>query len=207
MSTAASAGGHDHGMDRRHRIEETARHEVVDREQEKYGGMKFGAAFFGWLAATGLFVLLVAVAAAVTAAIGAATGALNQATSGSAQNLTTAGIWSAVVLLVIWFVAYFGGGYVAGRMARFSGVKQGIAVWLWMIAIGIILAIIGAIAGQNLMSTMGGMPSLNIDPTAMTWGSIISLLLVLAVSLGGAVLGGRTGMHYHRKVDRTGFGD
>jgi hypothetical protein len=29
------------------------RHDVVAREKERFGGIKFGSAFFGWLAATG----------------------------------------------------------------------------------------------------------------------------------------------------------
>jgi hypothetical protein len=43
---------------------------------------------------------------------------------GAAQ---TAGIVGAIVALAVLFVAYYCGGYVAGRMARFSGAKQGVA--------------------------------------------------------------------------------
>ena len=39
----------------------------------------------------------------------------------------------AVALSVLIFFAYLVGGYAAGRMARFAGAKQGIAVWLWQI--------------------------------------------------------------------------
>ena len=36
------------------------------------------------------------------------------------------------ILLVVPFVAYYYcGGYVAGRMARFDGVNQVRAVWVW----------------------------------------------------------------------------
>ena len=35
------------------------------------------------------------------------------------------------ILLSLQFLAYFSGGYVAGRMARFNGVGQGLMVWLW----------------------------------------------------------------------------
>jgi MFS-type transporter involved in bile tolerance (Atg22 family) len=55
-----------------------------------------------------------------------------------------------IILMVILFVAYFCGGYVAGRMARFNGVKQGVAVWAWGIVIAVVLAVIGAIAGSQL---------------------------------------------------------
>ena len=37
-------------------------------------------------------------------------------------------------------------GYVAGRMSRFDGGRQGVAVWLWsLVAVGI-LALLGAVA-------------------------------------------------------------
>jgi hypothetical protein len=40
------------------------RHDVVAREKERFGGIKFGSAFFGWLAATGTAVILTALVAA-----------------------------------------------------------------------------------------------------------------------------------------------
>jgi hypothetical protein len=47
------------------------------------------------------------------------------------------------VLLVLLLISYFAGGYVAGRMARFDGAKQGIAVWLWALIVAVIVAILG----------------------------------------------------------------
>ena len=35
---------------------------------------------------------------------------------------------------------------------------------------------------------------------------IATAVAVAVASLGGAVLGGKAGTHYHRKVDRAGFG-
>ena len=45
-------------------------------------------------------------------------------------------------------LAYYCGGYVAGRMARFSGVAQGIAVWVWTIAIAIVAAVVAFVLGR-----------------------------------------------------------
>src|SRR4051812_9269082 len=50
------------------------RHSVVAREKERYGGIKWGSAFFGWLTATGTAVILTAVLAAAGAAVGVSTG-------------------------------------------------------------------------------------------------------------------------------------
>lgn len=174
------------------------------REKEAYGGIKFGSAFFGWLAATGMTVLLTALVAAIAAAVGAATGT---GTSQVVQDPQAAGIWGIVVLLVILFIAYYCGGYVAGRMARFDGVKQGLAVWLWAIIVAIIATIIGAIVGSQLgaLSNFNGMPQIQLDQGMMTTAGIVTLVGLVLVTLGGALLGGMAGMRFHRKVDRAGF--
>ena len=41
------------------------RQSVVAREKERFGGVKPGVAFFGWLTATGMGVLLTALVAAI----------------------------------------------------------------------------------------------------------------------------------------------
>ena len=45
-----------------------------------------------------------------------------------------------IALLVVLFVAYYCGGYVAGRMARFNGARQGLAVWVWALVIAAVVA-------------------------------------------------------------------
>lgn len=49
---------------------DSTREEVLEREKARYGGMKFGSAFFGWLTATGTAVILTAVLAATGTAVG-----------------------------------------------------------------------------------------------------------------------------------------
>ena len=124
-----------------------SREQVVSREKEQFGGVKIGSAFFGWLAAAGTTVLL----SAIATAFGAALLANNVDAAGeAAANPQGAGVAGVILLLVILFVAYFCGGYVAGRMARFNGVMQGVAVWVWGIVIAVVLAVIGAIASSEL---------------------------------------------------------
>lgn len=105
--------------------------DVLAREQERFGGMKFGSAFFGWLTATGTAVLLTALVASIGAAVGIDTGAVDDATAAASSNPVLTAVVGAVLIGLVLLIAYFAGGYVAGRMARFSGVKQGIAVWIW----------------------------------------------------------------------------
>ncbi|WP_227497371.1 hypothetical protein [Planctomonas psychrotolerans] len=185
------------------------RHSVVAREKEQFGGIKFGSAFFGWLAATGTAVILTALVAGAGAAIGL--GAVEDADAAAdvaAANAETVSLIGAIALIVILFVAYYCGGYVAGRMARFDGAKQGFAVWLWAIVIAIIFAIVGAIAGSNLnvLANLNSFPRIPINEGDLTTASIITAVIVAAAALIGAVLGGLAGMRFHRKVDKAGLG-
>lgn len=181
------------------------RETVVARERERFGGVKIGSAFFGWLAATGAVVLLTALAAAVVALIASMTGGIGDAVEGAQQDMQSTGIWGIVILLLIWFIGYYCGGYVAGRMARFDGAKQGVAVWAWAVVIAIVAAIIGLVAGQNFALPPGSMPTLPLPEDQATTAAIISAVVVAIVALIGAVLGGLAGMRFHRRVDRAGF--
>lgn len=180
--------------------------EVVARQKDEFGGMKFGAGFFGWLAATGMAVLLTAIAAGVATAVGVNKNVqLGNATSGALQ---TAGALGGIVLLVIVLIAYFCGGYVAGRMARFSGLKQGVAVWLWAVIFTIVVAVIGFIAGSQsgvVAQARTSLTTLGVDTSKVTTAGIVAAVAVLVVALVGATLGGLAGMRFHRRVDRVGL--
>ena len=151
--------------------------------------------------------LLTALLAATGAALGLGTlgAAVDEA---AAENAGTIGIVGASALFVILFVAYFAGGYVAGRMARFNGMKQGIAVWLWAIAIAVVGAVIAAIAGAqyDVLANLNTFPRIPVTEGELTIAGIVTLILVVLASLGGAILGGKAGTRYHRKVDAAGFG-
>lgn len=182
------------------------REDVLEREQRNFGGIKVGSAFFGWVAAMGIAVLLTALAAAAGTAIGqSASGNLGQAVD---DNQVAIGLWGAVILAVIMFVAYYCGGYVAGRMARFNGALQGLTVWLWAVVIAIIVAILTAIAGAqyDILGSVNGFPRIPMSTADLTTAGIITAIVIAVVSLGGAVLGGIAGMRYHRHVDRAGLG-
>jgi hypothetical protein len=187
----------------------TLRNDVVEREKEEFGGFKFGSAFFGWLTATGTAVLLTAIVGAAGAAIGlGANGTAGKAANAATKNAATVGIAGAIALVVVLFIAYFAGGYVAGRMARFSGAKQGFAVWLWAVIIAVVVAIIAAIAGTqfNILANLNSFPRIPLSEGSVTATGIITAVAVAIVSLIGAILGGLAGMRYHRKIDRVGLG-
>ena len=185
------------------------RHSVVSREKERYGGIKWGSAFFGWLTATGTAVILTALLVAAGTAVGVATDTdATQAAGEAANKAGTIGVVGSLALLLVLLVAYYCGGYVAGRMARFNGIKQGIAVWVWAIAIAVVVAVTGALLGSkfDILAKLGGFPRLPIGGDNVTTGSIIAAIIALLAALIGAILGGLAGMRFHRKVDKAGLG-
>jgi hypothetical protein len=183
------------------------RREAYNRERAEFGGFKFGSAFFGWLSATGLTIILTAIVAGTGVALGLGQQATD-AVAGTADTTTTTaiGIGGLVAVVVILFVSYLAGGYVAGRMARFSGMKQGVAVWLWAMLAAIVLGIVAAIAGQPVLANLNTFPRIPINEGTLTTTGIIVAVLAALVPLVAAVLGGLAGMRFHRKVDRVGFG-
>ena len=213
IAPAGGGGYSEHVGDRQGSVpvEPTSslREDAVERERERFGGVKVGSAFFGWLTAMGTAVLLTAMVAATGAVIGlGTTGDVEDATGAAAENAETVGLIGAIALIVIALVAYYCGGYVAGRMARFDGAKQGVAVWVWAVVIAIIVAIIVALGGAdfNFLANVNGFPRIPINEGDLTAGSIITAVLVGIASLVGAILGGLAGMRYHRMVDRAGLG-
>jgi hypothetical protein len=93
-------------------------------------------------------------------------------------------------------------------MARLSGAKQGIAVWVWAVLIAVAVAVAGAVLGAkfDILAKLGGFPRLPINEGDLTTGGIVAIVIAVVAALVGAVLGGLAGMRYHRKVDRAGLG-
>jgi MFS family permease len=171
------------------------------RQREEYGGLSWGSAFFGWLVAVGLAVLLIALLSAAGAAVGLTQTSPDQAV-GSADTI---GIVGGILMLAVLVVAYYAGGYVAGRMARFNGPRQGFAVWLLGLIVTIVLAVAGVLLGAEYNVLAGlNLPRIPIDEGSLTTGGLIALAAVVIGTLLAAVAGGKAGSRYHRKVDRVG---
>jgi hypothetical protein len=181
-----------------------AARDAVDVQRARFGGIKWGAAFFGWLTANGLAVILIALLSAAGVALGLANGV--DTADEAAEQAQTLGIGGGIAILVVLFLAYLAGGYVAGRMARFDGARQGLAVWIVGLVVVLVLAGAGAVLGAqyNVFSQLN-LPRIPIDEGTATTAGIITLVAILVVTLVGAVLGGKMGDRYHRKIDRAGF--
>ncbi len=196
----AARGSDAIGKDDLDSSSETWRQDTENRRREEYGGFNWGAAFFGWLVAIALTVLLSSIAGAIAAAVG---NELNFTRAELQPEAGTIGIWTAGVLLAILMVAYFAGGYVAGRMSRYDGGRQGIAVWLIGLIITIVVVLVGVITSEEYdIFQRVDLPSIPVPTDALTTGGLITLAAVLLGTLLAAFLGGKTGQRYHRKIDR-----
>jgi len=179
------------------RVSEAAR----ERQRERFGGFSWGADFFGWLTAAGLTAILTGIASAAGAAL--ALNEVGQRVSGGEAE--TIGLSGGIALLVILALAFFCGGYVAGRMARFDGARQGIGVWIVGIVVALLVAALAAIAGSefNVLESLN-LPRIPVDQGSLTTGGLVALAAGLVVTLLAAIAGGKLGERFHTKVDRVG---
>src|SRR5262245_9025464 len=111
------------GTEERTRLAASALHR---RERQAYGGtIQWEATFFGWLAAIGLSALLVAVVVGAGVAVG-----ITEIDGSASDKTATLTLGGGIIIVAILMLAYLCGGYVAGRMARFDGWRQGLGVWI-----------------------------------------------------------------------------
>jgi hypothetical protein len=171
------------------------------RQRDEFGGINWGASFFGWLVAVGVATLLVALLAAAGAAVG-----LTE--SDVTNNTEEIGLGGGIALVIVLMIAYYAGGYVAGRMSRFDGGRQGIGTWLIGLIVTVALAAAAVILGDqyNVLEQLN-LPSLPVGDETLATGGIIALAAIALGSLLAAMLGGKLGERYHRRIDRAGFVD
>jgi len=188
-----------------HRHEPTAqelREENRAAAHQRFGGINWGAAFFGWLVAIAMTVLLAAIVSVVAAAIGED---LNLTRADVQQDKASAGLVAAIVVIGIFAIAYYAGGYVAGRMSRFDGGRQGLGVWIVGLLVTILAAVVGWVFGAkyNVLDRVN-LPNINAPEDAGV-GAIIAGVVLLVVTALAAMAGGKAGRHYHAKVDATRY--
>ena len=170
---------------------------------EEFGGMNTGADFFGWLVALSVATLLTGIIGALVAGI-SETAHISQ--SDAERDAGTIGIAAAAVLVVVVGIGYYAGGYVAGRMSRFDGARQGLGVWLIGLVVMIIAGVTGAVFGRqyNALDRVD-LPQLPISGDDASMGAVITGAALLLVSLIAALAGGRVGRNYHNRVDAAHY--
>ncbi|MFD7160893.1 hypothetical protein ACFV9C_40345 [Kribbella sp. NPDC059898] len=172
----------------------------VEPELLSYRGFKFGAAFFGWLIAISMSVLLLAAASA--AAFGTAQ-VLDYTTSDAKAQAGAASITAAGVAIFMLALAFYTGGYVAGRLARFDGGRQGFGVWM-------IAVLVGAVAGgltwfldgqYDLFGNVHRPSGVSLSGNTLLLGSTAAAAALLVLTLIAAIIGGKSGRRYHDRID------
>jgi hypothetical protein len=110
----------------------------------------------------------------------------------------------ALVLLAVLLVAYYAGGYVAGRMSRFDGARQGFGVWAIGLVVTVVAVVLGGVFGRqyNILDRVD-LPRVPFSTDQLGWGTLVTGLVVLFGTLLVAMLGGSVGHRYHHRVDRV----
>lgn len=173
--------------------------------REQFGGFSLGSAFFGWIVASGIGVLLTAVLAAAGSAVAftaVQNGVARTLNGVSADTINAVGLVSGLLLLIAMGIAYFAGGYVAGRMARFNGARQGVGVWVIGLVITLVLGAIGTTFGAkyNILQAIN-LPHLPVSQGIWTSGGIVTAVLMLVVTILAAITGAQAGVRYHQHMD------
>ena len=147
--------------------------------------------------------------ALLTGIVGAIAAGVDYATpidwTAAKADAGTIGVVSGAVLVVILAIAYYNGGYVAGRLARFDGARQGFGVWLIGVLVTVVVAGIAALAGSQYdVLNRVDLPSLPIAVHTLTAGGLVALAAAVVVTLLAALVGGKAGQRYHRRIDLSG---
>ena len=193
-ATDTSGSTRDTGSTRDRQADHEAAH-------EKFGGINLGACFFGWLVAIAVTVLLTGIVGAIVAAVSSTT-SITQ--SEAEREAGTIGVAAAITLILVLMIAYYAGGYVAGRMSRFDGTKQGIGVWVIGLLVTILAIGLGAVFGSqyNILDRVQ-MPRIPVSTDDLSMGGILTAIAVLVLTLIAAMAGGAIGHRYHNRVDRV----
>ena len=174
-----------------------------DRLRDMYGGVDWLASFLGFVFALLAGAIFSAVATVVIAPLGFS---LNLT-----DPLGAAVITGLVLLGVLIFLTYFFGGYVAGRLARFDGGRNGAMLLVWTFLTGLLLLLAAGVFSGFLpggaASAIGGfMDAISSALGSLSQAGIVGIVVVVAaflIALLGGLLGGRLGSRYHAEIDRT----
>ncbi|QQC58898.1 hypothetical protein I6H58_07985 [Rothia kristinae] len=178
---------------------------VVARQKEEYARVQLLPGLLGWLAALPLtgFLVWLAQQALPRFGVGPAPESSGAALSGLGAGEADAGMWVLAYAVAV-FLGYLGGGYAAGRAARFGGAKQGVGVFLWFLMITAVSSIV--VQALGLPAAGGTMPVAAQDYGGANLGwTGLTVAGTALIALAAATLGGWWGTAYHRRADRWGF--
>ncbi|MGZ4467391.1 MAG: hypothetical protein ACXVXB_02845 [Nocardioidaceae bacterium] len=166
---------------------------------DRFRGINWLAAFFGWWVAVSWTALLAGAVGAVLAERGDLGMLVSTDAAGGPGRPALVSVALALALLL---VGYFTGGYVAGRMSRYDGGRQGLGLWflglLLPVAAGaLLLRFHTPVQLPDLLDLASFVRSAGVDGRQVVLAAGAGLLALLLA----AVAGGKVGCRYHRKVD------
>src|SRR5919112_724975 len=181
-----------------------AAEEREDRLRDMYGGVDWFASFLGFVFAIVLGAVFSAVAGFVLVPF-----AITPDLSGGQIGASL--ITGLALLGVLIFLTFFFGGYVAGRLARFDGGRNGGMVVVWMFIVFVILALAAAIfsgflpAGiaERSVILLDWIMSMTRNLAGAGVAGLVTAGAALLLALLGGSLGGRMGSRYHIEIDRA----
>ena len=180
------------GRDEPAPVDPTDRHAGVAEARRRFGGIDIPATLVGMLTALALVVLLGGIVGAIVGGIGFQTGLEAK------EELSIGGLIGGLITLA---VAYFIGGWTAGRIARYDGGSNGLMTAVWAILLAALLALFGVWLGAEY----NVLERLNVpqwfSSNAFTTGAIVSGIVAIIIMLVAGFLGGKRGERYHRRAD------
>ncbi len=178
--------------------------EREDRLRDMYGGVDWLASFLGYV----FTIVLGAVFSAIAGLVLVPFGFSPELAGGQLGASVLTGL---AVLGVLIFLTYFFGGYVAGRLARFDGGRNGAMVLVWTFIVALILALVAVVFSGFLPSgtadvvrnlAQGTASAVGNLANAGVTGIVVGVAAFLLALLGG-FFGGRLGSRYHTEIDRA----
>jgi hypothetical protein len=160
-----------------------------------YGSTSFPSILAGTLVAFGTVAVALAVAGAVGNQVGLTTDGI------STREWRNAGIAAVAAATVVLFVAFFFGGYTAGRMGRRAGLRNGLGVF---VLAALVIAVVAGLASWlgDPTSVRQNLADNGVPINANTWSDIgVGAAIAWGVAmLLGSILGGIKGERWHGRL-------
>ena len=179
--------------------------EAVDQREERlrevYGGVDWLASFVGC-------VLAIVCGAVLLALLGLVLAPLGFTLNLGGREVGAAIITGLVIVGLALFLAFFCGGYVAGRLARYDGGRNGAMTVAWGLALTLLAAAVGSFlpgpffevlqefVQSSVLPAVGSLTELGLAGAGIVLGALLLELL-------GGFLGGRFGARYHTRINQT----
>lgn len=175
------------------RIEAKTHRAGLADAHRRFGGVDVGAVIAGAFAATGITVVL--------GGLAAGTGRVVYVNGLQGAPAATAG--SVIAGIGVLVVAFVGGGWVAGRMARYDGARNGALTALCFVAFAGASAAIGAVVGDSYNVFAGQHLPQWFTHNARTATAAASAIVALILMVLAGLIGGKIGDRYHHRIDEV----